>query len=42
MEGGSVVAAIDAIKMMSIVDNPELAAAAGLVNEKLRRVIDGL
>ena len=41
-EGRSVVAAIDAIKMMSIVDNPDLAAAAGLVNEKLKRVIDRL
>jgi len=42
-EGGrTVVAAIDAIKMLSIVGRPELAGAAGQVNEKLRRVIDSL
>ena len=40
--GRSVVAAIDALKMMSVVDNPELVATAGQVNEKLRRVIDSL
>ncbi len=42
-EGGkSVVAAIDALKMLSIIGNPELAPTAGQVNEKLRRVIDSL
>ncbi len=42
-EGGrTVVAAIDAIKMLSIVGKPELAAAAGKVNEKLRRAIDSV
>jgi len=40
--GRSVAAAIDAVKMMSVVGNPELATAAGQVNEKLRRVIDSL
>jgi uncharacterized protein (DUF302 family) len=38
----SVVAAIDAERMMSVVGNPNLAAAAGTVNEKLRRVIDSV
>lgn len=41
-DGHSVVAAIDAAKMMSIVGNPNLKAAAGQVNEKLRRVIEKL
>ncbi len=42
-EGGrSVVAAIDALKMLSIVDSPELAPTAEKVNEKLRRVIDSV
>jgi len=42
-EGGkSVVAAIDAQKMLSIVGNPALEAAAVQVNEKLRRAIDNL
>ncbi len=42
-EGGRiVVAAIDALKMLSIVGNPDLAATAVQVNEKLRRVIDSL
>jgi uncharacterized protein (DUF302 family) len=40
--GKSVVAAIDARKMLSIVGNPALEAAAGQVNEKLRRAIDNL
>ncbi len=40
--GRTVVAAIDALRMLSIVDNPELAATAGQVNERLRRVIDNL
>ncbi|MEP7336984.1 MAG: DUF302 domain-containing protein [Acidobacteriota bacterium] len=40
--GQSVVAAIDAVKMMSIVGNPKLEAAAVEVNEKLRRAIANL
>ena len=38
----TIVAAIDALKMMSVVENPGLASIAGQVNEKLRRVIDNL
>ncbi len=41
-DGRSVVAAIDAAKMLSVVGNPKLEATAGQVNEKLRRVIDSL
>jgi len=37
-----VVAAIDAQKMMTVMDNPALASAAAAVNEKLRRAIDQL
>lgn len=40
--GQSVVAAIDAVKMMSIVGNPKLEAAAAAVNEKLSRAITNL
>jgi uncharacterized protein (DUF302 family) len=40
--GQSVVAAIDAVKMMSIVGNPKLEAAAVEVNEKLQRAIANL
>jgi uncharacterized protein (DUF302 family) len=40
--GHTVVAAIDAIKMMSVVGNPEVEATATQVNDKLRRVIDSL
>ena len=40
--GESFVAAIDAAKMMSVVENPALKATAGQVNEKLRRVIDNI
>lgn len=40
--GQSVVAAIDAVKMMSIVGNPKLEAAAASVNEKLSRAIANL
>ena len=40
--GKAVVAAIDAKKMLSIVGNPALEAAAAQVNEKLRRAIDNL
>lgn len=38
----SIVAAIDAAKMMSVVDNEKLAKTAELVNEKLRRVIENV
>lgn len=38
----TVVAAIDAAKMMSIVGNPKLEAAAAQVNEKLQRAIANL
>lgn len=41
-DGHSVVAAIDAAKMMSVVGNPKLEATAGQVNEKLRSVIEKL
>lgn len=40
--GQSVVAAIDAVKMMSIVGNPKLESAAAAVNEKLERAIANL
>ncbi len=40
--GQSVVAAIDAVKMMSIVGNPKLEVAAKAVNEKLQRAINNL
>jgi uncharacterized protein (DUF302 family) len=40
--GKSVVAAIDAKKMLSIVGNPALETAAGQVNDKLRRAVDNL
>ncbi len=40
--GQSVVAAIDAAKMMSIVGNPKLESAAAQVNEKLQRAIANL
>ena len=41
-EGGSVVAAIDAAKMMSVVGNPKLEEAATEVNARLQRVIEKL
>lgn len=41
-DGRSMVAAIDAAKMLSVVGNPKLEATARQVNEKLRRVIDSL
>ncbi len=40
--GGTVVAAIDAAKMLSVVENPALAATAEKVNAGLRRVIDAI
>ena len=39
-DGRTVVSAVDAAKMLSVVGNPKLEATAGQVNEKLRRVID--
>jgi len=38
--GRSVVGAIDAGRMLSVVDNPKLDKLAGDVNEKLRRAVD--
>jgi uncharacterized protein (DUF302 family) len=40
--GHSVVAAIDAARMLSVVGKPNLEVTANQVNEKLRRVIDRL
>ncbi len=40
--GKTFVGAIDASKMLSVVDNPKLQATAKEVNDKLRRVIDRL
>jgi uncharacterized protein (DUF302 family) len=42
LAGRTVVAAIDAAKMLSVVDNPALEATARKVNESLRRVVDSL
>lgn len=41
-EGRSVVAAIDAARMLSVVGNSKIEATASQVNEMLRRVIDRL
>jgi uncharacterized protein (DUF302 family) len=41
-DGKSVVAAIDAAKLLSIVGNPHLEAAAAQVNEKLQRALANL
>ena len=38
----SIVAAIDAAKMLSVVSNPKLESTAGEVNEKLKRVIESM
>lgn len=38
----TVVSAVDAAKLVSIVGNPNLESTANQVNDKLRRVIDGL
>lgn len=38
----SVVTAIDADKMMTVVNDPQLVATAGQVNDKLLRVIKSL
>ncbi len=39
-DGQTVVGAIDAIKMLSIVGKPEMESMARQVNEKLRRAVD--
>lgn len=41
-ETGSVVAAIDAKKMMSVVDNEKLEKVSEMVNEKLKRAIENV
>lgn len=41
-DAGSVVAAFDAKKMMSVVENAELEKVSEMVNEKLKRVIDNI
>ena len=41
-DGRSVVSAVDAARMLSVVGNPKLGSTASQVNEKLRRVIDNL
>ncbi len=41
-EKGSVVAAIDAKKMLSVAENPNLESTAETVNEKLRSAIESL
>lgn len=41
-EKGSVVAAIDAKRMMSVVENEKLEKVARIVNEKLKRVIENI
>lgn len=41
-EGRTVVSAVDAARMLSVVGNPKLESSATQVNEKLRRVIDSL
>jgi uncharacterized protein (DUF302 family) len=38
----SVVAAIDAGKMMSVVENPKLESISGMVNEKLKRAVESI
>lgn len=41
-ENGSVVAAIDAKKMMSVVKNEKLEKVSEMVNEKLKRAIESI
>lgn len=41
-QGRCVVAAIDAEKMLSVVENSKLETTAAVVNERLRRVVDAL
>jgi len=40
--GRTVVSAIDAAKMLSVVGNPKVESTAGIVNEKLRRVVESI
>jgi uncharacterized protein (DUF302 family) len=40
--GRTVVAAIDAARMLSVVGNPKLTATAEVVNEKLRRAVESI
>jgi uncharacterized protein (DUF302 family) len=42
LDDRTVVSAVDAAKMLSVVGNPKLESTATKVNEKLRRVIDSL
>lgn len=42
LDGKTVVSAVDAAKMLSVVGNPRLESTAAKVNEKLHRVIDSL
>lgn len=42
LDGKTVVSAVDAARMLSVVGNPKLESTASKVNEKLRRVIDSL
>ena len=39
---GSVVTAIDAVKMLSVAENPYMRETAATVNEKLRRAIGNI
>jgi uncharacterized protein (DUF302 family) len=41
-DGRTMVSAVDAARMLSVVGNPKLEATAQTVNDKLRRVIAGL
>lgn len=42
LDDKTVVSAVDAAKMLSVVGNPKLESTATKVNEKLQRVIDSL
>lgn len=41
-DGRTVVSAVDAARMLSVVGNPKLQSTANAINDKLRRVIDNL
>lgn len=41
-ENATIVAVIDAAKMMSVVENPQLTTSAAFINEKLQNVLDNL
>lgn len=41
-DGGAVVSAIDAERLLSVTGNDEMAPMAALVNEKLRRAVDAI